>query len=105
MRITHLPTNIVVRCQNDRSQHNNKATAMKQLKAKLYELELQKQREAQQGIEDDKSDIGWGQQIRNYVLDQSRLKDLRTGVEVGNTQAVLDGDLDRFIEASLKAGV
>jgi peptide chain release factor 2 len=105
VRITHLPTNIVVQCQNDRSQHKNKATAMKQLKAKLYELELQKRREQQQSVEDSKSDIGWGSQIRSYVLDQSRIKDLRTGHETGNTQAVLDGDLDRFIEASLKAGV
>jgi len=105
VRITHLSTNIVVQCQSDRSQHKNKATAMKQLKAKLYELELQKRREQQQTVEDSKSDIGWGSQIRSYVLDQSRIKDLRTGYETGNTQAVLDGDLDRFIEASLKAGV
>jgi peptide chain release factor 2 len=105
VRITHLPTNIVVQCQNDRSQHKNKATAMKQLKAKLYEFEAQKRRAEAQAVEDAKSDIGWGSQIRSYVLDQSRIKDLRTGVEVGNTQAVLDGDLDKFIEASLKAGV
>jgi peptide chain release factor 2 len=105
VRITHLSTNIVVQCQNDRSQHKNKATAMKQLKAKLYEFELQKRREQQQSVEDSKSDIGWGSQIRSYVLDQSRIKDLRTGYETGNTQAVLDGDLDSFIEASLKAGV
>ncbi len=105
VRITHLPTNIVVQCQNDRSQHKNKATAMKQLKAKLYEFEAQKRRAEAQVVEDAKSDIGWGSQIRSYVLDQSRIKDLRTGVEVGNTQAVLDGDLDKFIEASLKAGV
>ena len=105
VRITHLPTNIVVQCQNDRSQHKNKATAMKQLKAKLYEHEMQKRRESQQAVEDGKADIGWGSQIRSYVLDQSRIKDLRTGVEIGNTGAVLDGDLDRFIEASLKAGV
>ena len=105
VRITHLVTNIVVQCQNDRSQHKNKATAMKQLKAKLYEFELQKRREQQQSVEDSKSDIGWGSQIRSYVLDQSRIKDLRTGYETGNTQAVLDGDLDNFIEASLKAGV
>ena len=105
VRITHLPTGAVVQCQNDRSQHKNKATAMKQLKAKLYELELQKRRESQQAVEDAKVDIGWGNQIRSYVLDQSRIKDLRTGVESGNTQAVLDGDLDRFIEASLKADV
>ena len=105
VRITHLPTNIVVQCQNDRSQHKNKATAMKQLKARLYEHEMQKRRESQQAVEDGKADIGWGSQIRSYVLDQSRIKDLRTGVEIGNTGAVLDGDLDRFIEASLKAGV
>ncbi len=105
VRITHLPTNIVVQCQNDRSQHKNKATAMKQLKAKLYELELSERRAEQQTVEDGKADIGWGSQIRSYVLDQSRIKDLRTGVETGNTQAVLDGDLDSFIEASLKSGV
>ena len=105
VRITHLPTGVVVQCQNDRSQHKNRATAMKQLKARLYDLELKKRREDQQVIEDAKSDIGWGSQIRSYVLDQSRIKDLRTGIEIGNTQAVLDGDLDRFIEASLKAGV
>ncbi len=104
VRITHLPTNVVVQCQNDRSQHKNKATAMKQLKAKLYELEVQMRNAKAQGIEDLKSDIGWGSQIRSYVLDQSRIKDLRTGVETGNTQAVLDGDLDQFIEASLKSG-
>ncbi len=105
VRITHLPTGIVVQCQNDRSQHKNKATAMKQLKAKLYELEMQKKRVEQQQLEESKSDIGWGSQIRSYVLDQSRIKDLRTGVETGNTQAVLDGDLDPFIEASLKQGL
>jgi len=105
VRITHLPTNVVTQCQNDRSQHKNKATAMKQLKAKLYELELQKRRTEAQVTEDAKADIGWGSQIRSYVLDQSRIKDLRTGVEVGNTQAVLDGDLDGFIEASLKSGL
>lgn len=105
VRITHLPTNIVVQCQNDRSQHKNRATAMKQLKAKLYELGEQKRRAEQAAVEDAKSDIGWGSQIRSYVLDQSRIKDLRTGVEVGNTQAVLDGDLDAFIEASLKSGL
>ncbi len=105
VRITHNPTGIVVQCQNDRSQHKNKDTAMKQLKAKLYELEMMKRSEAQQALEDTKSDIGWGSQIRSYVLDQSRIKDLRTGVETGNTQAVLDGDLDQFIEASLKAGL
>jgi len=105
VRITHLPTNIVTQCQNDRSQHKNKATAMKQLQAKLYELEMQKRNADQQALEDSKSDIGWGSQIRSYVLDQSRIKDLRTGHETGNTQAVLDGDLDAFIEASLKHGV
>ncbi len=105
VRITHEPSGIVVQCQNDRSQHKNKATAMKQLKAKLYELELQKRRTEQQSVEDAKSDIGWGSQIRSYVLDQSRIKDLRTDVETGNTQAVLDGDLDPFMEESLKAGV
>jgi len=105
VRITHEPTGIVVQCQNDRSQHKNKATAMKQLKAKLYELEIQKRNADQQALEDTKADIGWGSQIRSYVLDQSRIKDLRTGVEVGNTQAVLDGDLDPFIEASLKSGL
>jgi peptide chain release factor 2 len=105
VRITHLPTNVVVQCQNDRSQHKNKATAMKQLKAKLYELELQTRRAAASEIEDSKADVGWGSQIRSYVLDQSRIKDLRTGVETGNTQAVLDGGLDSFIEASLKQGL
>jgi len=105
VRITHNPTGVVVQCQNDRSQHKNKATAMKQLKAKLYELEVQKRNADQQVVEDNKSDIGWGSQIRSYVLDQSRIKDLRTGVETGNTQAVLDGDLDQFIEASLKSGL
>lgn len=105
VRITHLPTNTVVQCQNDRSQHKNKDQAMKQLKAKLFELEMQKQNAEKQALEDTKSDIGWGSQIRSYVLDDSRIKDLRTGVETRNTQAVLDGDLDRFIEASLKAGL
>ncbi len=105
VRITHLPTGIVVQCQNDRSQHKNKDTAMKQLKAKLYELEMQKRREDQQALEESKSDIGWGSQIRSYVLDQSRIKDLRTNVETSNTQAVLDGDIDMFIEASLKSGL
>ncbi|MFQ1015206.1 peptide chain release factor 2 [Avibacterium paragallinarum] len=105
VRITHIPSGIVVQCQNDRSQHKNKDQAMKQLKAKLYELELQKQNAEKQAMEDNKSDIGWGSQIRSYVLDDSRIKDLRTGVENRNTQAVLDGDLDRFIEASLKAGL
>lgn len=105
VRITHLPTNTVVQCQNDRSQHKNRATAMKQLKAKLYELEVLKRSAEQQQLEQTKSDIGWGSQIRSYVLDQSRIKDLRTGVETGNTQAVLDGDLGPFIEASLKSGL
>ncbi|MGZ5050561.1 MAG: peptide chain release factor 2 [Methylobacter sp.] len=105
VRITHGPSGIVVQCQSDRSQHKNRDTAMKQLKAKLYELEMRKRNEAQQALEDTKSDIGWGSQIRSYVLDQSRIKDLRTNVEVGNTQAVLDGDLDQFIEASLKSGL
>ena len=105
VRITHNPSGIVVQCQNDRSQHKNKATAMKQLKAKLYELEVQTRNSQAQQVEDAKSDIGWGSQIRSYVLDQSRIKDLRTGVETGNTQAVLDGDLDKFIEASLKHGL
>ncbi len=105
VRITHLPTNTVVQCQNGRSQHQNKDHAMKQLKAKLYELEVQKRNAEQQTLEDNKSDIGWGNQIRSYVLDQSRIKDLRTGVETGNTQAVLDGELDPFIEASLKSGL
>ncbi len=105
VRITHLPTNTVVQCQNDRSQHKNKDQAMKQLKAKLYELEMQKQNAEKQALEDTKSDIGWGSQIRSYVLDDSRIKDLRTSVENRNTQAVLDGDLDKFIEASLKAGL
>ncbi len=105
VRLTHLPTGIVVQCQNSRSQHANKEQAMKQLKAKLYELEMQKRRESQQELEESKADIGWGSQIRSYVLDQSRIKDLRTGVEVGNTQAVLDGGLDPFIEASLKSGL
>ncbi len=105
VRITHDPSGIVVQCQNDRSQHKNKATAMKQLKAKLYELELQKRRAQADQVEAGKADIGWGSQIRSYVLDQSRIKDLRTGHEVGNTQAVLDGDLDGFLEESLKQGL
>ena len=105
IRITHMPSGVVVACQNDRSQHKNRDTAMKQLKAKLYELEIQKRNAEKQAEEDAKSDIGWGSQIRSYVLDQSRIKDLRTGIEVGNTQAVLDGDLDQFIEASLKSGL
>jgi peptide chain release factor 2 len=105
VRITHIPTNTVVQCQNDRSQHRNRAEAMAMLKSKLYELELRKRMEAKQALEDAKTEIGWGHQIRSYVLDQSRIKDLRTGVEVGNTQSVLDGDLDEFIAASLKKGV
>jgi peptide chain release factor 2 len=105
VRITHVPTNTVVQCQNDRSQHKNKASAMNQLKAKLYELEMQERRAAASIVEDSKADVGWGSQIRNYVLDQSRIKDLRTGIETGNTQAVLDGGLDTFIEASLKQGL
>jgi peptide chain release factor 2 len=105
IRITHLPTNIVVQCQNDRSQHRNRAEAMAMLKAKLYEVELRKREAEKQAMEETKTDIGWGHQIRSYVLDQSRIKDLRTNVEVGNTQGVLDGDLDEFITASLKQGV
>ncbi len=105
IRITHMPSGIVVACQSDRSQHKNRATAMKQLKSKLYEMELQKRNVVAQAVEDSKSDIGWGSQIRSYVLDQSRIKDLRTGVETGNPAAVLDGDLDKFIEASLKSGL
>jgi peptide chain release factor 2 len=105
VRITHIPTNIVVQCQNDRSQHRNRAEAMAMLKSKLYEAELRKRQSEQQALEDAKTDIGWGHQIRSYVLDQSRIKDLRTNYEVGNTQAVLDGDLDDFISASLKQGV
>ena len=105
VRITHLPTNTVVQCQNDRSQHKNKAQAMNQLKAKLYELEMQKRRAEASVLEESKADVGWGSQIRSYVLDQSRIKDLRTNVETGNTQAVLDGGLDNFIEASLKQGL
>jgi peptide chain release factor 2 len=105
VRITHMPSGIVVQCQSDRSQHRNRAEAMSMLKARLYELELRKRTEAKQALEDAKTDIGWGHQIRSYVLDQSRIKDLRTNVEIGNTQAVLDGDLDDFISASLKQGV
>jgi peptide chain release factor 2 len=103
--MTHLPTNTVVQCQSERSQHKNRATAMKQMRAKLYELEQQKRRAEAQVLEDSKSDVGWGQQIRSYVLDQSRIKDLRTGVETGSPDKVLDGDLRRFIEASLKQGL
>jgi peptide chain release factor 2 len=105
VRLTHIPTNIVVQCQNDRSQHRNRDEAWKMLRARLYEFELRKRQAEQQKLEDAKSDIGWGHQIRSYVLDQSRIKDLRTNVEVGNTQGVLDGDLDQFIEESLKQGV
>tara|TARA_R110002072_G_scaffold32211_3_gene98581 strand:- start:2257 stop:3138 length:882 start_codon:yes stop_codon:yes gene_type:complete len=105
VRLTHMPTGIVAQCQNDRSQHKNKDQAMKILRAKLYEHEMQKLNSEKQALEDSKADIGWGSQIRSYVLDQSRIKDLRTGVETGNTQAVLDGGLDQFIEASLKSGL
>ena len=105
IRITHAPSGVVVQCQNDRSQHRNRAEAMLMLKAKLYELEIRKRQADQQKLEDSKTDIGWGHQIRSYVLDNSRIKDLRTNVEVGNTKSVLDGDLDVFIEASLKQGV
>lgn len=105
IRITHLPTNIVVQCQSDRSQHKNRAQAMKQLRAKLYEFELQKRKAEKEALEATKSEISWGSQIRSYVLDQSRVKDLRTGIETGNPQAVLDGSLDLFIEASLKQGI
>ena len=105
VRITHIPTNIVVQCQSDRSQHRNRAEAMAMLKSRLYEEELRKRNEEKQMLEDGKSDIGWGHQIRSYVLDQSRIKDLRTNYEVGNTQGMLDGDLDEFISASLKQGV
>ncbi len=105
VRITHLPTNTVVQCQNDRSQHKNKDQALKQLRAKLYELEIKKKNADKKQMEDNKADIGWGSQIRSYVLDDSRIKDLRTNVEIRNTQAVLNGDLDTFIEASLKSGL
>jgi peptide chain release factor 2 len=105
VRITHIPSGIVVQCQSDRSQHKNRSQAMSQLRAKLYELEQQKRMNEQKQLEDSKLEITWGSQIRSYVLDDSRIKDLRTGVETGNTQAVLDGDLDKFIEASLKAGL
>lgn len=105
VRITHLPTNIVVQCQSNRSQHQNRDAAMKQLRAKLYEFEMQKRKAVQQAVEAEKSDIGWGSQIRSYVLDQSRVKDLRTGIETSNTQGVLDGNLRPFIEASLKSGL
>jgi peptide chain release factor 2 len=105
IRMTHLPSGIVVQCQNDRSQHRNRAEALAMLKSKLYELEMRKRQAERDKLEDAKTDIGWGHQIRSYVLDQSRIKDLRTGVEKGATQTVLDGDLDDFIEASLKQGV
>ena len=105
VRITHVPTNIVVQCQNDRSQHRNRAEAMQMLKSRLFELEMRNRMAAQQKMEDAKTDVGWGHQIRSYVLDQSRIKDLRTNVEISNTQKVLDGDLDPFIQASLKQGV
>ena len=105
VRLTHLPTNIVVQCQNDRSQHRNRDEAWQMLRSRLYEHEMRKQMEAQQKLEDTKTDVGWGHQIRSYVLDQSRIKDLRTNVEISNTQKVLDGDLDAFIEASLKQGL
>ena len=105
VRITHVPTGIVVQCQSDRSQHRNRAAAMNMLRSRLYELEMQKRNTEKQKLEEGKADIEWGHQIRSYVLDQSRIKDLRTGIETGNPQAVLDGDLDRFIEASLKSGL
>jgi peptide chain release factor 2 len=105
VRLTHLPTNTVVQCQSERSQHQNRDHCWKQLRAKLYELEMQKRRSAMQAVEDAKADIGWGSQIRSYVLDQSRIKDLRTDIERTDTGSVLDGDLDEFIEASLKAGL
>jgi peptide chain release factor 2 len=105
IRITHVPSGIIVACQSDRSQHKNRSTAMKMLKARMYEMEMLKRNAEKQKLEDSKADIGWGSQIRSYVLDQSRIKDLRTNVEVANTQAVLDGDLDKFIEASLKSGL
>jgi peptide chain release factor 2 len=105
IRLTHIPTGVVVQCQNQRSQHKNKDQALKQLKAKLYELEDQKRRSEMDEVEANKSDISWGSQIRSYVLDSARIKDLRTNVETSNTQAVLDGDLDQFIEASLKQGL
>ncbi len=105
VRITHMPTGTVVQCQTERSQHQNRDNAMKMLRAKLYELEVLKRNAEKQAMEDSKADIGWGSQIRSYVLDDSRVKDLRTGVETSNTQAVLDGDIDRFIEASLKSGL
>jgi len=105
VRLTHIPTGIVVQCQDGRSQHSNRDTAWKRLRSRLYDFEMRKQMEAQQKLEDTKTDVGWGHQIRSYVLDQSRIKDLRTNVEISNTQKVLDGDLDAFIEASLKSGL
>jgi len=105
VRITHMPSGIVVQCQSDRSQHRNRAEAMALLKSRLYDLELRQRNEEKQALEDSKTDIGWGHQIRSYVLDQSRIKDLRTNVEIGNTQSVLDGDLDVFVSASLKQGL
>jgi peptide chain release factor 2 len=105
VRITHLPSGVVAQCQNDRSQHKNRATAMAQLRAKLYEQEQQKRQEEAELLEKGKADIGWGSQIRSYVLDQSRIKDLRTGFESGNPSAILDGDLDPFLEESLKQGL
>lgn len=105
VRITHIPTGVVAQCQNERSQHRNKDVAMQQLRSKLYELEMQKKRDAAEALQDSKADVGWGSQIRSYVLDQARIRDLRTGYEVGNPQPVLDGDLDDFIEASLKMGL
>jgi peptide chain release factor 2 len=105
IRITHIPTNTVVQCQSDRSQHKNRSSAMSQLRAKLYELELRKRQEKQAELESGKLEVTWGSQIRSYVLDMSRIKDLRTGIEVSNTQSVLDGNLDKFIEASLLSGL
>ncbi|HMC14828.1 MAG TPA: peptide chain release factor-like protein, partial [Albitalea sp.] len=105
IRITHIPSGIVVQCQNDRSQHRTRDEAWQMLRSRLYEHEMRKQQAAQQKLEDSKTDVGWGHQIRSYVLDQSRIKDLRTNVEISNTQKVLDGDLDQLIEASLKQGV
>ena len=105
VRLTHIPTNIVVQCQDSRSQHSNRDVAWRRLRSRLYDFEMRKRMEAQQKLEDSKTDVGWGHQIRSYVLDNSRIKDLRTGVEISNTQKVLDGDLDPFIEASLKQGV
>jgi len=105
VRITHEPSGIVVQCQNDRSQHRNRAEAMQMLRSRLYELEMRRRLEEQQKLEDEKTDVGWGHQIRSYVLDQSRIRDLRSNIEISNTQRVLDGDLDEFIHANLKLGV